>query len=198
MILNDLSKFRIAAWENLVGIPGNWSDDIEKSFNFWKIKLPWLGFPAIHGFTISIPVLVLLIFWRLLLRDGKTSSKCLFWNDQTQRTVADDNSKLTSKALYTNVVLISFELVLYLEATAISNQIKYYLKTNKRNFLETQYGCYRYALQITMPYRWKSIYQKLKKAVNVWNIIVKDHSLLLCGCSSIQVSFFFFWQEELH
>ena len=38
------------------------------------------------------------------------------------------------------------KLVLYLDATAISNQIKYYLTTNKRNLLEIQYGFYRCAL----------------------------------------------------
>ena len=47
---------------------------------------------------------------------------------------------ITSKVLY------SFKLVLYLDATAIGKQIKYYLTTNKVNFLEMQYGFYRHAL----------------------------------------------------
>ena len=42
--------------------------------------------------------------------------------------------------------LYIFKLVLYLDTTAISNQIKYYLTTNRGNFLEIQYGFYRYAL----------------------------------------------------
>ena len=32
----------------------------------------------IHGFTISVPVLILPVFRQLLLRNGKISSKCLF------------------------------------------------------------------------------------------------------------------------
>ena len=43
-------------------------------------------------------------------------------------------------------VLDSFNLVLYIDTTAISNQIKYYLTTNRGNFLEMQCGFYRYAL----------------------------------------------------
>ena len=37
-------------------------------------------------------------------------------------------------------------MVLYLDTTAISNQIKDHLTTNRRNFLEMLYGFYRYAL----------------------------------------------------
>ena len=59
---------------------------------------------------------------------------------------ADDDSKLTSKAFYTTFVLYSFKLVLYLDTTAISNQIKDNLTTNRGNFLEMLYGFYRYAL----------------------------------------------------
>ena len=32
----------------------------------------------IHGFTISVPVLILPVSRQLLLRNGKISSKCLF------------------------------------------------------------------------------------------------------------------------
>ena len=33
---------------------------------------------AIHGFIISVPVLISSVFWQLLLRNGKISSKYLF------------------------------------------------------------------------------------------------------------------------
>ena len=59
---------------------------------------------------------------------------------------ADDDSKLTSKAFYTTFVLYSFKLVLYLDTTAISNQIKYHFTTNRGNFLKMLYGFYSYAL----------------------------------------------------
>ena len=59
---------------------------------------------------------------------------------------ADDDSKLTSKAFYTTFVLYSFKLVLYLDTTAISNQIKYHFTKNRGDFLKMLYGFYRYAL----------------------------------------------------
>ena len=49
----------------------------------WSEKL-WL----IRGFTISVSVFSLPVFRQLLLRNGKISSKYLFWNEKTQR--ADD------------------------------------------------------------------------------------------------------------
>ena len=55
---------------------------------------------------------------------------------------ADDNSKVFK----TTFVLYSFKLILYFDTTAISSQIKYYLTTNRRIFLEMQYGFCRYAL----------------------------------------------------
>ena len=60
--------------------------------------------------------------------------------------IAYDNSNLTSKAFQTTFVLFSFKLVLDLNTTATSNQIKNYLTTNRGNFLEMQYGWYRYVL----------------------------------------------------
>ena len=39
-----------------------------------------------------------------------------------------------------------------LDTTAISNQIKYYLTTSRGNFLEIQYGIYRYALIADFPW----------------------------------------------
>ena len=53
---------------------------------------------------------------------------------------------LLEKHLKTTFLLYSFKLVLYLDTTAISNQIKYYLTANRGNFLKMQYGFYRYAL----------------------------------------------------
>ena len=38
---------------------------------------------AIHGFKISVPVLILFVFQQLLLRNEKFSSYSLFWNEQT-------------------------------------------------------------------------------------------------------------------
>ena len=58
------------------------------------------AFIAIHGFTISVPVLILPIFLQLLLRHGKFSNKSLFWikhpSEQSMHT-ADDNNKVTSQ-----------------------------------------------------------------------------------------------------
>ena len=50
---------------------------INKSVGFKFIKA------IIHGFRISVPVLILSIFWQLLLRNGKILSICLFWNEWT-------------------------------------------------------------------------------------------------------------------
>ena len=99
----------------------------------------------IHGFTVSIPALILSIFWLLLLRNRKNPNKCFETSKYSVET-ADDNSKLTSKTFQTIFILYSFKVVLYLDTAAISNQIKYYLTTNRGNFLEMQCDFYRYAL----------------------------------------------------
>ena len=44
------------------------------------------------------------------------------------------------------IILNSFNLVWYLDTTAINSQIKYYLTANRGNFPEMHYGFYRYAL----------------------------------------------------
>ena len=49
---------------------------------------------------------------------------------------ADDNSRFTLKAFKTTFVLYSFKLVVYLDTTAMSNQVKYHLTTNRGNFEE--------------------------------------------------------------
>ena len=104
-----------------------------------------LAVVRIHGFTISIPVLILFIFWLLLLRNRKNPNKCFETGEYSVQTT-DDNSKLTSKTFQMIFKLYSFKAVLYLDTAAISNQIKYYLTTNRWNFLEMQCGFYRYAL----------------------------------------------------
>ena len=102
----------------------------------------------IHGFTTSVPVLILPAFWQLLLRNKKSSSKCLFWNKQTQRA----DNRWEQKSYFTST-LISLTLVLYNSKMAlcfnwIINQTKHYLRTDRETFLQIQYGFYRNALQI--------------------------------------------------
>ena len=63
------------------------------------------------------------------------------------KKTADGNSQFTSKAFQTSFVLCRFKLVLHLDTTAITNQIKYYLTRNRGNFLEMQYGFYGYTLR---------------------------------------------------
>ena len=83
----------------------------------------------IHGFTISVPGLILPVFRHLLLRNRKMWNKSLFWNER----------------IY---ILYIFKLVLYFNSFIISNQVKYYLTRNRWNFLQIQYGFYGHALQI--------------------------------------------------
>ena len=71
-------------------------------------------------------------------------------------------------------------MLLYLDVTAISNQIKYYLTTNRGIFLEMQYDFYRYALLADLL--WLVVqrvftYQEFKKSLNVTvsSIFVKYH-----------------------
>ena len=52
------------------------------------------------------------------------------------------NSKVTSQASQVTLVLCIFKLVLYFNSSIISNQIKYYLAINRRNF-------YRYSMAFT-------------------------------------------------
>ena len=70
---------------------------------------------------------------------------CFETNEHSVQT-ADGNSKLTSNTFKTTLVLCNFKLVLYLDTTAVKNQIKYYLTTSRGNFLDIQYSFYRYAL----------------------------------------------------
>ena len=87
-------------------------------------KFPWHGFcilvkkilthllirqtETIQGFTISVPVLTLPVFRQLLLRNGKISSKSLFWNERTRRT----DSRWQQESYFTST-LISFSITLF-------------------------------------------------------------------------------------
>ena len=52
----------------------------DRKINFADLKIDKLNQikQLIHGFTISVPVLILPIFRQFLLRNGKISSKSLF------------------------------------------------------------------------------------------------------------------------
>ena len=82
-------------------------------------------------------------------------------------------------------------MVLYLDTTAISNQIKYYLTTNKSNFLEMYYGFYRYVLQIYYGLLLKEHLpgtQERPERDCLENYC--ERLLKLCDWASIQVSLF--------
>ena len=59
-----------------------------------------------------------------------------------------------SQAPQVTLVLYISKLVLYFNSSIISNQIKYYLAKNRRNFLQIQHGFYRHALQIHYQLWW--------------------------------------------
>ena len=90
------------------------------------------------------------------------------------------------------MVLNSFKLILYLDTTTISDQIKYNLTINRRNFLEMQQGFYRCILcRLTMAWCWKSIYQELNKRLERDRLKhCCERSLNLCNWLSIHVSLF--------
>ena len=67
-----------------------------------------------------------------------------FENREHSVQIADDYSKVTSKALQLTLVLYIFKLALYFNSIIFSNQIKHYLAINRGNFLQIQYGFYRY------------------------------------------------------
>ena len=121
---------------------------ISRNFNYQKksLKETNVSRHVIHGFTISVPVLVFFVFRQLLLSNGKISSKYLFWNERTQR--ADGRWQQES------LVLFTFKLVLYFNWIIISDQTKDYLPINRDKFLQIQYGFYRYALQIHYQLWW--------------------------------------------
>ena len=73
-----------------------------------------------------------------------------FENSEHSVQIADDYSKVTSKALQLTLVLYILKLALYFNSIIFSNQIKYYLAVNRRNFLQIQYGFYRHTLQIRL------------------------------------------------
>ena len=94
-------------------------------------------------------------------------------------------------------MLYSFKLILYLDTTAISNEIKYYLTANRGNFLERQYDFYKYALLqiyygILLKEHLPRTQEKLKRACLEHRC---KRSLKLCDWSSNQVSLFLLTRE---
>ena len=76
--------------------------------------------------------------------------------------------------------------------TAISNQIKCCLTTNRGNFPEIQYGFYRYALladliDLLLKEHLRRTQEKLERDFSQHHY---ERSLNLCDCSSTQVSLF--------
>ena len=74
---------------------------------------------VIHGFTILVPVLIWLVFWQLLQRNGKILSKSLFWNEQTQRA----DSRWQQESYFTST-LINFSIIYF--QIGIIFQLNYY------------------------------------------------------------------------
>ena len=60
----------------------------------------------LHGFTISVLVLILPVFRCLLLRNGNVSSEYLFWNERPQRA----DSKWQQESYFTST-LINFSII---------------------------------------------------------------------------------------
>ena len=89
---------------------------------------------VIHGFTISVPVLILPVF-----REKFRVNVC-FETSEHSMQAADDNSKVISQAFQLTLVLNNFKLALYFNSVIINNQIKYYLTRNRGNFMQIQYG----------------------------------------------------------
>ena len=108
-----------------------------------------------HKFIISVPILILPAFRQLLLKSGRLNF-CFETSKHSVQT-ADDNNKVTSQALQLTLVLYIFKLVLSYYPITISNQIKYYLSTNRGNFLQIQYGFYSRTLQIHYQPPWSVI-----------------------------------------
>ena len=94
-----------------------------------------------HGFTISVLVLILPVFRHLLLWNGKILSKYLFWNVRTKRPDSkwQQESYFTSTLIYFSIIISNWII--------ISNQTKHYLLINRDNFPQIQYGFYGHALQ---------------------------------------------------
>ena len=61
---------------------------------------------------------------------------------------ADEKNKVTSWTLWTALIVSIFKFVSYFYSPVISDKIKYYFTTNRRNFLKMQYAICKYALQI--------------------------------------------------
>ena len=152
---------------------------------------------VIHAFQCQVSLLILPVFWQLLLRHEKISSKSLIWNKRTQR--ADSRWQVPQVTL----LLYIFKLLLYFNSSIINNQMKYYLAINRSNFLQIQYGFYRHALQILYQLWWIVIERACTKnsgklmsgtwllGASCWEVIraLSLHEI-------VHISWVF-WQEEL-
>ena len=87
----------------------------------------------------------IICFSAIVLRNGKISSKSLFWNKQKQ--CADSRWKQQSYFTSISINFSIFKLVVYFSSIIIS-QIKYYLVINRGSFLQIQCYFYRHALEI--------------------------------------------------
>ena len=83
----------------------------------------WRSITQIHNLSLGFHII---LFWELLLRNGKISSKSLSWNEWA--------------------ACIFFKLILYFDSAVISNQVKYHLTANRGNLLQVQHGFYKFTL----------------------------------------------------
>ena len=84
----------------------------------------------------------------MILLKKKFRVNLYFETSENSVQTADDISEVISQAIQLTLVLYIFKLVLYFSSIIISNQIKYYLARNRRNFLQIQCGFYSHTLQI--------------------------------------------------
>ena len=79
----------------------------------WEYQNLW---STLHRFTNSVPVLILPIFWKLFLRNGKILSKPLFWNKQTQHADSrwQQHSYFTSTSINFSIIYFQIGSVLQL------------------------------------------------------------------------------------
>ena len=101
-----------------------------------------------HGFTISVPVLILSIFipiahlyypfitiTQLLLRNGKISSKSVFWIERTQRAISRWQQQSYFRSFLNNFSIIHFQIGIIIWFNCYQQpNIKYYLTPKRRIF----------------------------------------------------------------
>ena len=183
---------------------------------FSRIEIEYGDFQAIHGISISVPVLILPVFRELLLRYGKLLSKSLFWNERKQRADSrwQQESYFTSTSINFSTIYFQIDIIFQLNYYQWPNQVlliidpnKYYLSIYRKNFLQIQYDFYRHALQIRYLL-WQLVIERAYTknsgrlmagmwlfGASWWKFI---KALLLYEIVHVHVSFFFFfWQLEL-